>query len=178
MDSAGIAFPYLKSIEATGLGVRITPIGIMHFGLEPWNHVVELFVTPVEDRYINVVCAPPRLYLGGAMTKQQLAEPPGSVPKNEPSVDRSGVVYKPTTALDGLLTRGMRNVAILTIQNGLLPLEIEVEKLKQYDAVICPKDEDQQILQDDFQVPCQVIPMENVAALRALFDGFSDMTSE
>ena len=129
MDPEGIAFSYLKAIEGTGLGVRIMPIGVMHFGIPPWNAVPHLFLTALKTRYINVVCAEPGLRLGAAISAAQF-----SVPGNGDEA-----AYEPPTALSGLFTVGIPNVAILS--GKTLPEGKELESLKHYTAVVCPGDE-------------------------------------
>jgi hypothetical protein len=153
MDSAGIGFPYCEAMAATGLGVRIMPIGVMHFGIEPWNRVSHLFLTSLKTRFINVVCIEPGVPLGNPISTGQF-----SGKANEEAA------YEPPNAITGLFTVGEKrqvswlqrvwhairggsgkaatsipNVAILS--GDILPEGKELEALKHYNVVICPTKE-------------------------------------
>jgi hypothetical protein len=121
-----VAFPYLKAVEGTGLGVRVMPIGAMHFGMKPWDGVWHLFTEPLKARYINVVAIEPGLPMGAAITTAQFGSPGSD----------DNTVYEPQLALSGLFTVGVPNVAILS--GNTMPGEKEIEALKRYDEVICP----------------------------------------
>jgi hypothetical protein len=130
MDTAGIAFDYCEAAAKTGLGVRIMPIGVMHFGIEPWNRVSNLFLTPLKTRFINVVCI----------------EPGVNIPTAQFGWDEGkDAAYEAPLALTGLMTVGIPNVAIVS---GLkLPEGKELEALKLYTEVICPTREGSDALQ-------------------------------
>lgn len=127
MDSAGIAIPYLQAIEGTGLGVRVMSIGGMQFGVPPWDDVSHLFITALKNRFINVVCIEPGMPLGAVISASQF------------SGANNAIAYEPPLALNGLLTVGIPNIAI--ISGSIPPAGKELESLKHYTAVICPTTE-------------------------------------
>lgn len=125
MDREGIAFPYLQAIEKTGLGVRVMPIGAMHFGMAPWNLVSHLFMTALKTRFINVVAIEPGTSLGTAISSAQFGH----------AGSGGQVAYQPPLALSGLFTVGIPNVAIMS--GVTMPAGKEIDSLKHYTAVIC-----------------------------------------
>ena len=128
MDTVNIAFDYCEAVADTGLGVRIMPIGVMHFGLEPWNRVSHLFLTALKTRYINMVCIEPGVPVGNNISVAQFG-----MRTDEESA------YEPPLALSGLMTVGVPNVAILSGLN--MPEGKELEALKHYTAVVCPSEQ-------------------------------------
>jgi hypothetical protein len=126
MDTGGITFPYLKAIEDTGLGVRIMPIGMARFDAPPWNQVPHLFTAALKERYINVVCVEPGVTLGAAVSTAQFGNPKAGDEE----------AYAPPTAISGLFTVGIPNIAILS--GATLPEGKELEALGRYTAVVCP----------------------------------------
>ena len=143
-----MAFPYLKAIEGTGLGVRVMSIGAMHFGVEPWCGVSHLFMSALKARFINVVAIEPGLPMGASITTEQFG--------SQGSGDST--VYEPQLALSALFTVGVPNVAILS--GKTMPGAKEIEALKQYDGVICP-DEKGVIALDGLGVASTMIPPES-----------------
>jgi hypothetical protein len=129
VDRGGITFPYLKAIEGTGLGVRIMPIGMARFDTAPWSGVSHLFLTALKTRYINVVCVEPGVMLGAAVSAAQFSAPGNG----------DAAAYDPPTAISGLFTVGIPNVAILSGKG--MPEAKELESLKHYTAVVCPTPE-------------------------------------
>lgn len=162
VDPSGIAFDYLKSIEATGLGVRVWSLGATNFGVKPWTEVSHLFLTPLGGRYINVVCAPPGLQLGSEASAATLSGDPRASHET---------VYKPDTALVACYTVGVTNVAILTLAAGRKLSEKEIETLKLYNAVVCPDAETAAELAGH-QITSMQIPPNQDQLLR-LFSGMT-----
>lgn len=130
MDSEKLGFSYLKACLDTGLGVRVMPIGMVRFDIEPWCRVPHAFMPSLKADYINVVCAPPGIPMGAAVSATQFG--------NE-QAKQEGAVYEPPTALSGLFTVGVANIAILTGKGEISPKELEALKL--YESVVCPTEE-------------------------------------
>lgn len=129
MDSDGLAWPYLEAAIATGLGVRVMPIGLAAMWLAPWNGVPQVFLSALKTRFINVVCVPAGLAMGAPVSAAQF----GNAKASEEAA------YKPPMALHGLFTVGIPNVAILPDAERLS--QTELETLKLYTEVICPSSE-------------------------------------
>lgn len=122
-----LGFDYLEAIDGSGVGVRACPIGAAFLMDKPWIDLLHLFSGEApKDNYVNVVCAPIGCLLGSATSGVDFAGPKGS----------PDVVYRPQTALAGLYTVGVPNVAIT------LPHEddADLQALQQYDFVLCPSD--------------------------------------
>lgn len=150
---ASLGFDYLVALEQTGLGVVACPIGPAFFMAEPWIKRNHLFRGgAIAKNYVNVICAPPNLLMGTQLRAVDVKAPgrlpgPGeetgvlelSAPRaSDPAAE---VVYEPQTALGGLFTVGVPNIAI-TMSRPRAPEEHEVRALGQYDAVIAPTAED------------------------------------
>lgn len=141
-DSEQIAFPYLEAIEGTGLGARVMPLGAMHFAVAPWSALGHLFISALRPRFINVVCVPPGLPL-------------------PPQGDQ--------TALSGLFTLGIPNIAITT---GAGPYTAkEAKMLKMYNRVIVPDGSEATELRT-IGIPFEEIPPE-AEPLSLLFSGIT-----
>jgi hypothetical protein len=126
VDTGSVAFSYLQAVDATGLGVRVMPIGAMHFGMEPWSIVSNLFMTALKARFINVVAIEPGIPMGAPISTAQFGHAGGG----------AATVYEPPLALSALFTVGIPNVAILS--GNTMPEGKEVDSLKHYTTVICP----------------------------------------
>lgn len=152
---AALGFDYLEALEQTGLGVRACPIGPAFLMAEPWIKLHHLFAPgDFAQRHVNVVVAPPNLLMGTRLRVTDVVAPgrlPG--PGEEtgelelsrarprlPGVDEEAV-YEPQTALGGLFTVGIPNIAI-TMPRPRPPEDHEVRALCQYDAVLTPTSED------------------------------------
>lgn len=157
MDREGIAFPYLQAIDGTGLGVRVMPIGAMHFGMTPWNLVSHLFMTALKTRFINVVAIEPGTSLGAPISSSQF----GRAGSGEEAA------YQPSLALSGLFTVGIPNVAI--ISGVTMPKDKEIDSLRHYTAVVCCTDSGVQDL-GKLGVKAVKIPAES-DQLSRLFSG-------
>jgi hypothetical protein len=138
-DPENIAFPYLAAIDLTGVGVRVMPLGPFQFGQPPWDRLSHLFLAPLGLRFINVVCAPACYSLSGDST----------------------------SAITGLLTIGIPNVAIMSGTGNYCSKEFAA--LAKYDRVICPTEEGTRRLCQE-GVPCARIPAEP-EKLSRLFSG-------
>jgi hypothetical protein len=127
-----LGFDYLEAIDISGVGVRACPIGPAFIVDPPWAELMHLFSggNP-EGKYVNVVCAPLGYSLGARTTGIDWAGP-----KGDPSV-----VYQPRTALAGLYTVGVPNVAITLPIDSWGGADDELQVLQQYDFVFCPTDE-------------------------------------
>lgn len=139
-----MSFDYLKAVDVTGVGVRAVAIGVSLLMQEPWSQLAQLFTTPLGNRFINVVCAPPGLMLGVPTTAAQ-AGPNMDMPVTEKrAATTEDIVYKPKTALSGLYTVGLSNIAIVPSAQNLESDEIDA--LRKYDAVVCPDESDARYL--------------------------------
>jgi len=137
-----IAWRY--AIALRSLGLRMLALGGAQFQfyipkaqqdptIRHWQTLADEFVAELAPTFVNVVCAPVGLPLGTIRETKEL-----------------GTVYTPDTALHGLLTVGVRNIAITAARRekfdgSVEPTEItprEVTALKQYDAVISPYEAD------------------------------------
>lgn len=125
VDSGALTLPYLRAFMGTQLGVRVMPIGMVAMWHDPWNKVPQVFTSALKTRFINVVCVPPGLKMGGKVSVGQFGSDRGSQ-----------TAYEPPTAIPGLLTVGIPNVAILTGDKDLQ--QKEVDSLKLYTEVLCP----------------------------------------
>ncbi len=153
---AGLGYAYLEALDQTGLGVRACPIGPAYLGADPWTKVTHLlFVGQVARQYINIVCAPPNLLMGTRLRATDV-KPPNRLPaageetapfefSASPTLatvsPAAETVYEPQTALGGLYTVGVPNIAI-TLPRPKPPEDHEVRALAQYDAILCPTDAD------------------------------------
>lgn len=116
LDKEGVGVPYLRALDGSGVGVHVLPVGAIQFTVPPWDEFQHLFVTSLQDRFINVVCCPPGCPLPGRYLPTE----------------------KPPSAISGFFTVGVINVAICG--PGDYSTE-EVEKLKLYNRVICPTED-------------------------------------
>jgi hypothetical protein len=128
--SVMLGLEYLLALDASGLGVRACPIGAAYLSQPPWNQVLNLFDGELTEKYVNVVCAPVGYLLGAPTTGVDFAGKKGD----------PGVVYQPQTALAGLHTAGVPNVAITLAPVGRDEHDHEIQALKRYDLVLCPND--------------------------------------
>lgn len=173
MDS-GIAFPYLKAIDDTGLGVRIMPIGLALFDRLPWSEISHVFTTSISDPFINVVCVPLRVTLGAPVSaakfvEDNLEDSEAALAPESMRIEAPGNVeggYEPETAIVGLHTDNVFNVIIV---DGTTPMgkaellvlgEEECLALCRYSRVICSTHEATTIL-CKHGVPAATIPPES-----------------
>ena len=138
-------YEYLDALDRSGKRVVACPIGMAYFTSAPWSGITRLFSGLTAPRFVNVVCAPPGLVMGARMRAADVKpplDPSGVAWRKELSQE---VVYEPSTALSGLYTVGVPNVAITTL--GTKPLESsEIRALAQYDAVFTPSGNDAEAL--------------------------------
>jgi hypothetical protein len=120
----------LLALRRAGLAVRALSIGPAFLAWPPWSDHLDVFAAELAPRYVNVVCAPPGLYLGVPM---RASEDHGR--KSE--IKASDRIYRPPTALTGLHTVGVPNVAV-TMPRPRPPDQHELVALRLYDAVLCP----------------------------------------
>jgi hypothetical protein len=144
---------YLRAFHATGIGVKACPIGPI-MPMPSWMDLMNLFmVADPQEGYVNVVVAPPGLSMGFAHTAAAVAPgvamldgnkapPVPGAPQVLPSQE---IVYQPQTALAGLYTVGVPNIAV-TMSRPKPPDEAEVRALQQYSFVLSPSDDDAQAL--------------------------------
>ena len=139
-----LGFDHLAAIDSTGIGVRAVPIGLAILTADPWSALEHCFRGPPPDdgEYVNIVCAPPRYSLGTQATRAAIA-PPTVVPPGMrvPALpgDEDEIVYRPMTALAGLYTVGVPNIAITMPQPK--PTDDEIGALGRYDRVFTPNAE-------------------------------------
>ncbi len=159
---------YLRSLLETGLGVRAVSItgltffvGKKHEDAGPWARFATAFTAPVARRYINVVCAPIGYIMGGRMAPKTRAQ-------GDP-IDSSEFIATPKSALSGLYTVGVPNVAITTPPAGDTEMpEMCGQALKQYDSVLSPTPADAERLRElGVHLACSVSPGDS-AALKEL----------
>jgi hypothetical protein len=145
--SAG--FEYLEALSQTGYGVKACAIGPAFLMSGPWPALMSLFTGPeqVAKRFVNIVCAAPGLLMGQALRAVDVKPPagPGLPSVGSVSQNTDEVIYRPQTALSGLYTVGVPNVAI-TAAHPILPDEHEVTALSKYDAILTITDEDARTL--------------------------------
>lgn len=173
-DGPQLGFDYLEALDHTDFGVRACPIGPAYLMAGDWPRLLHLFTGPPLGgrdtegnlvEFVNVVCAPPGLSLGFAMTARQVAGP------RDAAAAPDDVVYQPKTALAGLYTIGVKNIAI-TMPRPALPDEAECAALALYDFVLCPTSEDAEML-GTLGVPALHVPPDPQLLdkiLRALID--------
>lgn len=155
---AGLGYAYLEAFDQTGLGVKACPIGMAYLAADPWPKYAPLiFVGQTAPQFVNVVCSPPNLLMGTRLRAVDV-KPPSRLPaageETAPfelsaaptlapfqGTSPPEVVYEPQTALSGLYTVGVPNIAI-TLPKPKPPEDHEVRALAQYDAILCPTDAD------------------------------------
>ncbi len=103
-------------------------------------------------RYANVVCAPPNFLMGTRIIKGRDGLSPDS-----PGAEGE-IAYEPATALSGLFTVGVPNIAI-TMPRPKPPEPSEIRALARYDAVISPTEADAEALRA-LGVPASCVPPE------------------
>jgi hypothetical protein len=152
-DGLQLGAEYLAAIDATRLGVRACPIGpaFLMAGLWPKFQNLFLGVFDVAKTYVNIVCAPPNLLMGTTLRaadvmpnrdeKSRLIQGPKLPLAEGTKIEPHEPIYKAQTALAGLYTVGVPNVAI-TMARPKPPDEHEIAALLKYDAVLAPSDKD------------------------------------
>lgn len=138
-DAPSAGFDYLEAIHNANISVKACPIGPV-FIAGQWPKLMHLFAAPMPgDRYVNVVCSPLDLSLGFAMSKAGVA-PPVGIPGSAPEGSRE-VVYAPKTAISGLYTVGVPNIAITSAPRRQAS-KGDLDALVKYDVVIVPNEND------------------------------------
>ena len=129
---ADISYNYVCALGDSGIPLRVIAIGgAMFQHWEHWRGLNMLFQGDIDPGFVNIVCCPPGLITGRAVTGKAVA-PAGA---KHHATDE--IVYQPDLALVQLWTKGQRNIAI-TGMYPTPPSEAEVEALKNYDAVLTP----------------------------------------
>ena len=162
------AAAYLTGIVSMGVGVRVLAIFGMVTPDGPWAPFARHMMTPPADRYVNIVCAPTGLALGRVKRASELG---GALGQGFPGLNdlaagqsHDEVVYVPPTALGGLYTVGMPNIAI-TVPPALGSVSDEERRaLEQYSAVLTPTDEMAQIFEIEHGVKATACGPSEVAA--------------
>lgn len=130
-----LGFDCLLALHQAGIAVRALSIGPAFLAYPPWNALYKLFEAELDDEfYVNIVCAPPNLSLGAPMRAHEVAAPQDA--RLARATD-SNPVYRPQTALAGLHTVGVPNIAI-TMPRPKPPSATEIVILNHYDVVLCP----------------------------------------
>lgn len=129
-DAPTLGFDVLAALRRAGISVRALSIGPAFLAWPPWNEHLEVFQAELAPRFVNVVCAPPGLWLGSPM---RASEDHGK--KSE--ILASDRIYRPPTALTGLHTVGVPNVAV-TMPKPRPPDDHELVALRLYDRILCP----------------------------------------
>lgn len=145
-DAPQLGVDYLTAIAGTGLGVVALPIGPAFLMAGPWPRLLHHFTAAVPaGQYVNVVCAPLGLSLGFASSRAEMGASTPPMRKQGSKVielpgDEDDIVYVPQTALSGLFTVGVPNVAIVQPPGAAQPRpsESELQALRQYDFVLSP----------------------------------------
>ena len=152
---------YLKALIATGIPTLTVPIGMAFMGTAgpQWQKLSGTFTTALEEPYVNIVCAPPGLLMGSPIRASDMQISPAeraelvcdglAVPPAPSAVgdDASELIYTPQTALAGLYTVGVPNIAI-TDTRPKPPDANEIRALAQYDRVVGPNRSDRDALVD------------------------------
>jgi hypothetical protein len=139
-----LGYDVLQALARGGFDVRACPIGAAFLAYPPWLEVMHLFTAgPPSPPFINMVCAPLCYLLGQPTTGVDFAGL-----KGDPTI-----VYQPQTALMGLYTVGVPNVAVTLPRAPTGPategaVSSEIQALEKYDLVIAPTEEDAQGLRD------------------------------
>jgi hypothetical protein len=124
-----LGFEVMVALRQAGLDLRVLSIGPAFLAYPPWRDHYELFQTELAERYVNIVCAPPGLFLGNPMR--------ASEQHDRSKIQTTDRIYQPPTALSGLFTVGVPNIAI-TLPRPRPPDLQELAVLKTYDVVLCP----------------------------------------
>jgi len=137
------SYEYLSAIRDAGLLVRAISVGAARLesrrGSGPaWSNVADAFTYQAlaGSLRVNVVCAPLGMYLGAPKKTTSIDAETGG------RVEQTG--YDPSTAIRGLWTEGMINVAIT---GGETQSRSEIECLRShYDLVLCAEADDVEYL--------------------------------
>ncbi len=146
---------YLEALVGTGIPTLTAPIGLAFMGVmgPRWQALSHTFTTELVEPYVNIVCAPPGLLMGSPIRASDmqmsaseraelisdgLALPPAPAEHGE---DADEIVYVPHTALAGLYTVGVPNIAI-TDTRPKPPDANEIRALAQYNRVVCSNTKD------------------------------------
>jgi hypothetical protein len=157
-----LGYDYLIAIAGIAK-LRAIPIGpAAALGYEQrWWRASRLFTTPIDQPFVNVVCAMPGLEMGTRAPAHTMATKDGLPPELRailgPDADRAAarhakdgddeLVYEPKGAFAGLWTAKVKNIAITQI--GAQPIAAgELVALAKYDLVICPMPADSHTLAD------------------------------
>lgn len=150
-DHGNDSHAYLEAFSRTTRAVRGIPIG--HAGIsdeERWYEIGHLFMTPLAQPFVNVVCAPSGMLMGTRtpLDLSRAEDLPEDLPLELRRVLDAGggprpvratpsdLIYIPQTAIAGLYTVGCPNVAI--VGADLVLDAREIAALARYDRVICP----------------------------------------
>lgn len=128
-----LGFDYLQAFQRTGREILACAIGQGYLMAEPWNSLTHLFQGQTAPHFVNVACAPLNFLMGTRLART----PDGGLTPGA----TGDAVYEPATALSGLYTAGVPNIAI-TLPRGQPPEPSEIRALQKYDAVLCPTEGD------------------------------------
>lgn len=154
---------YLAALAKAGWGVRALSIFGMPAPVGPWAPYAALFATPMAPAYLNVVCALPGMPMGAPRKASELAgamRGPGGLTH---AAGKDEVVYLPQTALAGLFTVGVPNVAITVPPPRDSISDEEWRTLERYDLVLTLTETMAELLATDHGVKAVVAPPERVA---------------
>lgn len=142
-----LGFDYVQALLSAQHRVRIMAIGTTWFDEPPWCDVAEHFTTELQSDFVNMVCVPPNFPLGASIKVEDVIAPenlPGYIhPEGESSMSPNEVIYDPPTALGGLYTVGVKNIACT--RPVPTPTDREIQNLKQYDEIWVPFEMDAEI---------------------------------
>lgn len=155
---------YLAALAQTTWGVRALSIFGMPAPVGPWAPYAALFATPVAPVYLNVVCALPGMPMGTPRKASELAgsmRGPGGLTH---AAGKDDVVYLPQTALAGLFTVGVKNVAITVPPPRDSISDEEWRALERYDLVVTPTETMAELLETDHGVKAVAVEPAYVAS--------------
>lgn len=156
------AVAYLGALANTPWGVRALSIFGMPSPVGPWEPLARLFATPMASQYLNVVCALPGMPMGAPKRASEMGG--GMGPRGFEPRASNDIVYRPQTALIGLFTAGVKNVAITVPPPKDSISDEEWQALARYDLVVTLDETMAELLGTDHGVRAVAAPPERLAA--------------
>jgi len=152
---ADVSYQYLIALRVSGIKPRAIPIGGMQLperakqdrAWSHWLQVADAFEGDLASVSVNVVCVPMGVPLGKSVKAAEFVVPDKRAKVATPEVKApEEVVYEPNTAISGLYTQGMVNIALTGRLGSGAPasyvdedIRFLLDRPRAYDLVLCPQ---------------------------------------
>ncbi|MFH1834237.1 MAG: hypothetical protein ABH877_04360 [bacterium] len=152
---ADVSYQYLIALRVSGIKPRAIPIGGLQLperakqdrAWSHWLQVADAFQGDLGAVSVNVVCIPLGVPLGKSVMASEFVVPDRLAKIAVPEVKEPGeTVYEPSTAISGLYTDGMVNIALtgclgvgVTASYVDEDLRFLLDHPKAYSLILCPQ---------------------------------------